>query len=121
MPETIQVPYDLRERTFQFSVRIIKWVRTLPHDIATQIVVKQLVESSTSVGANVEEADGADTPKDRVYKWTLSRKEARESRYWIRILRAASADSPDGEGLEQESTALVKILSTLINKGKNSM
>ena len=121
MSETRQAPYDVRERTFEFSVRIIKWVRTLPHDVGTQIVVRQLIESSTSVGANVEEADGADTPKDRVYKWTLSRKEGRESRYWIRILRSASADSPEAESLQQEITELVKILSTLIKKGKDCL
>ena len=121
MSETKQVPYDLRERTFQFSVRVIKWVRLLPRDMGTQIAAKQLIESATSVGANVEEADGADTAKDRVYKWTISRKEGRESRYWIRVIRAASADSPEAAALEQESIELVKILSTLINKGKQAL
>jgi four helix bundle protein len=72
MTESKKPPYDLRERTFQFSIRIIKWVRTLPRDLGTQIAAKQLIESATSVGANVEEADGCDTPKDRVYKWTLT-------------------------------------------------
>lgn len=118
MAETKQVPYDLRERTFQLSVRVIKWVRTLPRDLGTQIAAKQLVESATSIGANVEEADGADTPKDRVYKWTISRKEAREARYWVRVICAANTDSPEGQELVQECTELVKILSTLINKGK---
>jgi len=121
MAEAKQVPYDLRERTFQFSVRVIKWVRTLPRDLGTQIAAKQLIESATSVGANVEEADGADTPKDRVYKWTLSRKEAREARYWVRVICAANTESPEGQALQQECSELVKILSTLINKGKSSL
>lgn len=64
-PGKKDVPYDIRERTFLFSVRIIKWVRTLPRDMGTQIAARQLVEAATSVGANVEEATGADTPKDR--------------------------------------------------------
>ncbi len=109
-------PYDIRERTFLFSVSVIKWVRTLPRDLGTQIAARQLVESATSVGANVEEADGAGTTKDRVNKWTISRKEAREARYWIRVICAASADSPEGRALEQESTELINILSTLINR-----
>ena len=121
MSEAKQVPYDLRERTFQFSVQIIKWIRTLQYDIGTQVVVKQLVESATSVGANVEEADGADTAKDRIYKWTISRKEAPEARYWVRIIRAVSADSTEADGLEQECTEIVKILSALINKGKQAL
>ncbi len=120
-PGKKEVPYDIRERTFVFSVRIIKWVRTLPRDMGIQIAAKQLVESATSVGANVEEATGADSSKDRVYKWTVSRKEARESRYWIRVICAASVDSPEGRALEQESTELINILSALINKGRSSL
>jgi len=120
-PGKKDVPYDIRERTFVFSVRIIKWVRTLPRDMGIQIAAKQLVESATSVGANVEEATGADTSKDRVYKWTVSRKEAREARYWIRVVCAASVASPEGRALEQESSELINILSALINKGKGSL
>lgn len=115
------VPYDIRERTFLFAVSVIKWARTLPKDMGTQIAAKQLIEAATSIGANVEEADGADTPKDRVYKWTVSRKEARESRYWIRLICAAGAESPEGRALEQEGAELVNIISVLINKGKRSL
>jgi four helix bundle protein len=114
-------PYDIRDRTFLFAVRTIKWVRTLPRDLGTQVAARQLVESATSVGANVEEADGADTQKDRVYKWTLLRKEARESRYWIRVIHTATSDSAEARALEQESTELVNILSAMINKGKRSL
>ncbi|MBI3742613.1 MAG: four helix bundle protein, partial [Chloroflexi bacterium] len=107
-------PFDIRERTFLFSVNVIKWMRTLPKDLGTQIAARQLIESATSVGANVEEADGAGTTRDRVNKWTISRKEAREARYWIRVICTASADSPEGRALEQESTELINILSALI-------
>jgi len=93
-PSSQSKPYDIRERTFLFSVAIIKWVRKLPRDLGTQVAARQLVESATSVGANVEEADGAGTTKDRVNKWTISRKEAREARYWVRVICAATADSP---------------------------
>ena len=89
--------------------------------MGTQIAARQLIESATSVGANVEEATGADTAKDRVSKWAIARKEAREARYWIRVICAASVDSPEGRNLEQESTELINILSTLINKGKASL
>ena len=120
-PGKKDVPYDIRERTFQFSVQVLKWVRTLPRDMGTQIAARQLLASATSIGANVEEADGADTAKDRVYKWTLSRKEARESRYWIRVICAAGSDSPEGQALEQENSELINIVSTLINKGKRGL
>jgi len=120
-PGKKEIPYDICERTFLYSVRIIKWVRTLPYDMGTQIVAKQLVASGTSVGANVEEATGSDTSKDRIYKWTLARKEARESRFWIRVVGAVSLSTPEGEALEQESTEIINILSALINRSKVSL
>lgn len=109
-------PYDIRERTFLFSVNVIKWVRTLPKDLGTQIAARQLVESATSVGANVEKADGTRTAKDRVNKWTISRKEAREARYWIRVICAVNGYNDAGRALEQETTELIRILSALIDK-----
>lgn len=120
-PGKPDVPYDIRERTFLFAVRVIQWVRTLPNDMGTQIAARQLVRAATAIGANVEEADGADSPKDRLYKWTLSRKEGREARYWIRVICAAGSDSAEGRALQQECTELVKILSTLIRKGKQAV
>lgn len=120
---TTDKPFDIRERTFLFSVQVMQWARKLPRDIGMQVATKQLLEAATSIGANVEEADGADTPKDRVYKWTLSRKEARETRYWLRVICTADAtvDQKTGQALQQESTELINILSTLINKGKRSL
>lgn len=56
-----------------------------------------------------------------MYKWAISRKEAREARYWIRLLYTASADSPEAHALEQETTEFIRILSTLINKGKAAL
>jgi len=111
-------PFDIRDRTFLFAVDVIRWVRTLPKDLGTQVAARQLVRAATSIGANVEEADGADTAKDKVYKWALSRKEAREARYWIRVIVATTSASSQSHALAQESTELISILSTLISKNK---
>jgi len=120
-PGKEDVPYDIRERTFLFAVRVVKWARTLPKDVGTQIVAKQLISSATSVGANIEEADGTETQRDKVYKWSLSRKEARESRYWIRIICAVNCEDNEGLALKQESTELINIISVLIAKNKQSL
>lgn len=114
-------PYDIRERTFLFSVEVIKWVRRLPRDLGTQVAARQLVRSATSIGANVEEADGAETTKDRLYKWAIARKEGRETRYWVRVVCAANPQILDGMPLDNKCSELVKILSALINKGKASV
>ena len=108
------VPYDIRERTFQFAVRVIRAVRRLPKDVATRVVAYQLVKSATSVGANVEEADSAESTRDFIHKTSISRKEARESRYWLRVVRAAILDNQDFAALKQESNELVCILSAMI-------
>ena len=108
------VPYDIRERTFRFAVRVIQAIRCLPDDAATRVVAYQLVKSATSVGANVEEADGAESVRDSIHKTSIARKEARESRYWLRVIRAAILDDQEFAALEQESDELVRILSTMI-------
>lgn len=109
------VPYDIRERTFQFAVRVTRAVRDLPDDAATRVVAYQLVKAATSVGANVEEADAAESKRDFVHKMSIARKEARESRYWLRIVRASIAENDEWISLQQESEEIARILSTIIN------
>ena len=108
------VPYDIRERTFRFAVRTIRTAQRLPNDTATRVVAYQLIKAATSVGANVEEADGAESRSDFVHKLSIARKETRESRYWIRIVRASIADSEEWAALQQESEEIARILSAII-------
>ena len=112
------VPYDIRERTLQFAVRVIQAIRRLPEDAATRVLAYQLVKAATSVGANVEEADGAESTRDFVHKMSIARKEARESRYWIRIVRASIVDNENWISLQQESEELARILSAIINSAR---
>jgi four helix bundle protein len=112
------VPYDIRERTLQFAVRVIQAIRRLPEDAATRVLAYQLVKAATSVGANVEESDGAESTRDFVHKMSIARKEARESRYWIRIVRASIVDNENWNSLQQESEELARILSAIINSAR---
>ena len=70
--------YDLKERTFKFAQRILDIAE---HLLRCKVIQEQLVKSGTSIGANVEEADGTITKKDFVNKMVISRKEAKETRY----------------------------------------
>lgn len=110
------VPYDIRERTFQYAVKIVGLVRRLPRDAAADVLGRQLLRAATSVGANVEEADGATTARDRSYKRAIARKEAREARYWLRLIRSCVLDNQDARALQIESEELIRILSALIAK-----
>ena len=120
---TKEKPFDIKERTFGFGVRIVRLVNTLPRSIAGGKVAEQLVKSGTSIGANVEEADGAESKRDFVHKMSIARKEARETRYWLRIVRATglSKDTQEVGYLLQESDELVRILSAIIKSAKRSM
>ena len=109
---------DLIERTEKFADAVRQWVRTLPRTISNAEDVKQLVRSSGSVAANQIEADNALGDQDRLMKFRICRKEARESGLWIRLLDAGAEAALQQEKarLNDESAQLVKIYSTIINR-----
>ena len=114
MPE--KPPFDIRERTFLYGVRIVKFIRALPKDVAGVETARQLLKSGTSVGANVEESDGAESTADKIHKLKIARKEAKESRFWWRTIKEAELlNSAELDALLAESLELVKILSSSIN------
>jgi four helix bundle protein len=110
---------DLIERTERFANDVRQWVRMLPRTISNAEDVKQLVRSSGSVAANQIEADNALGDQDRLMKFRICRKEARESGLWIRLLDAGAANESllhEKTRLNDESVQLVKIYSTIINR-----
>jgi four helix bundle protein len=78
-------PYDIRRRTFQFAVRLLEVSARLPGTPEGSVVRQQLCRAGTSVGANVEEADGTVSGADRRKSLVIARKEALETRYRLRI------------------------------------
>lgn len=116
--ERKDVPFEIREQTFQFAVRVVKLVRRLPKTLDAVEIGRQLIKSGTSVGANVEEAHGAESQRNFVHKMSISRKEARESRYWLRLICAAILDDAEVKSLIQESDELVRILSAIVATAK---
>ena len=76
------------ERTFQFALLIIEVYKDLQSK-KEYVLSKQLLRSGTSIGANVEEAQAAQSRRDFIARRTIASKEARETRYWIRLLDAA--------------------------------
>jgi four helix bundle protein len=80
---------DLSERLLQFAARIIRVAAALPKSDAGQVIRGQMLASGTSVGANYEEACGAESRSDFVHKMRIVLKELRETRYWLRLILAA--------------------------------
>jgi four helix bundle protein len=82
-------------------------------------VAYQLAKAATSVGANVEEADGAESRRDFIHKLSIARKEARETRYWLRIVRA-SVPHEEWVLLQGESEEIARIISAIIGSAKRN-
>jgi four helix bundle protein len=115
---------DIAERSVAYSLRIIKLYRELDNDSTGRILGKQLLRSGTSIGANIHEAQGAQSTADFISKMSIAHKEARESAYWLRLLQDSGLISTDRlADLYDETDQLVKILSSILltsKKGKNS-
>lgn len=113
-------PFDLEERTSVFSEKIIVLCKSLKQDIVSRPIIDQLVRSSTSIGANYMEANGASSRKDFRNKIHICKKETQETKYWLRILKQCFPER-EGELLilwkeAQELTLIFqKITSSLSN------
>ncbi|MBU0458616.1 four helix bundle protein [Patescibacteria group bacterium] len=112
--------FDLEERTAKFGERIIDFIKTIPRNNITSPLVDQLIRSATSVGANYMEADGAESKKDFRHKISICKKEAKESRHWIRMIaNACSERKTECRVLWKEANELSLIFSSIVrNTGK---
>jgi four helix bundle protein len=113
-------PRDIAERTFEFAERIVALCRAAKsRDVAARVIIGQLVRAGTSVGANVEEAQGSHSRADFANKCSIACKEARETRYWLRLLAASGIVSTASlTDLLAECDELVAILTTIVKKAK---
>jgi four helix bundle protein len=107
--------YDLEERTAQFGVAIIELARSLPQDAVNAPLISQIVRAGTSVGANYMEADGAESRKDFRHRISICKKEARETRHWLRMIASSSPGSQDRcQLLLKEAHELTLIFSAIL-------
>lgn len=112
--------YDLEDRTFQFAKNVRIFLKTIKKTISNIEDGKQIIRSSGSIGANYIEANEALSKKDFVYRIKISRKEAKESTYWLKLIYETNEliNKDALEKLIQESIELKKILSAIIEKSK---
>ncbi len=110
--------FDLEERTFQFAKRTALYVKQLPRSISNLEYGRQVVDASGSVGANYIEANEALSKKDFVMRIKISRKEAKESAYWLRLIVETNDErwKQEGKNLLNEALELKKIFSSILTK-----
>jgi four helix bundle protein len=112
--------YDLEDRTFTFAKRVRALVKKLRKSIANIEDGKQVIRASGSVGSNYIEANESLSKKDFIMRIKICRKEAKESRYWLRLID--TYDKPEHESeredLVKEATELMNIFGAILNKSK---
>ncbi|HAW58181.1 MAG TPA: four helix bundle protein [Bacteroidales bacterium] len=115
--------FDLEGRTYNFAKDMRLWIKKLPKNLINVEDIKQLLKSSGSVGANYIEANEAISKKDFIMRMRISRKESKETTYWIRLILDTSLDSEldkEGDRLLNESIQLTKISSSIIENSLKS-
>jgi len=107
---------DLQYRLFRFAINVILSVRALPGGKEYDVINYQMIRSSTSSGANYEEAQGAVSKADFSNKIGISLKEMRESKYWISIIAEITEKNQEWIILRNESLELMNILGSIYTK-----
>lgn len=108
--------FDLEERTAKFGSAVIEFAKLVPVNTVTRPIVTQLVKSSTSVGANYCEADDTESRKDFKHKIGICKKEARETKHWLRMIISADQEQEGRANiLFQEAKELNLIFNAIIN------
>ena len=111
--------FDLEERTFNLAKAVVEFVSNLPKTLVNNELIKQVVRSSGSVGANYIEANESVSRKDYIFRVKVCRKEAKETIYWLRLLKVKDETLRGNQQyLIGEATELMKIFGSIIEKVK---
>jgi len=107
--------FDLGERTARFAEATLRLAKNIPDVTANRPIIRQLVASATSIGANYSEADDAPTDRDFCYKMAICRKEASETKYWLRMVATAEpACKQEARELWREARQLHLIFAKIV-------
>ena len=109
----------IEERGFQFSLKIIQIVRILQKN-NEYIFADQLLKCSTGIGANVSEAGAGQSKKDFISKMSIASKEARETRYWLRLIKEANIIEKFDEAYLDEIEQIIKILTKIVKTSQEN-
>ncbi len=109
-------PYDLGDRTLRFARMVRIYVKSLPENLSNLEYAKQLIRASGSIGANYIEAEEALSKKDFLMRIKISRKEAKEARYWLKLTEPKEVQATEKQELTQEATEIMKIFGSIVEK-----
>ncbi|BAZ49152.1 CHP02436-containing protein [Nostoc sp. NIES-4103] len=110
----------IQQKTFQFALKVINLYMKL-QDQREYVLSKQLLRSGTSIGANVEEASGGQSRKDFLAKMYIAYKEARETKYWLRLLQHSQLVNIDFTNELTDTDEIIRILSSIVKTTEKSI
>jgi four helix bundle protein len=114
-----QKAYDLEERTAVFGENVVEFCKSLPQNTINISLIRQVIRSGTSIGANYCEADGAESGKDFKHKIAICKKEAKETKHWFRMIAKANPDKSDKcRELWKEAHELALIFSSILKSDR---
>ena len=108
--------HDIYERIFNFIVDVLRFIDRLSKTYSNQVISNQLTRSVTSMGANSQEADGASSKKDFLHCFTITRKETKETIFWLKLIQKLNSDSVKIQTIIQEGSEINSIVSSIIKK-----
>ena len=112
----------LKSKSFDFAIRVVKLSRYLVQEKQEFVLSKQVLRSGTSIGANVEEANQAQSKKDFIHKLAIALKEATETNYWLRLMRESNTlEKALADSLLDDCQQIQRILTASIKTTKSGM
>lgn len=122
MNQVLKKTYDLEERTARFGIVVVQFCKSLPQDAVSKPLISQMVRSSTSIGANYMEANGASSKKDFRNKIAICKKEAQETKHWLRMIAGCFVNKRDeAEKYWKEAQELTLIFQKITNSLNQSL
>lgn len=115
---TAKKKYDLEDRTLRFAKDVRKYLRSVPKDVVNIEDIKQCTRSSGAIGANYREANESLSKKDFLMRIKISRKESKETVYWLSLIMCNEDQETERDELIQEGTELMKIFGAILEKSK---
>lgn len=121
MSERIDSKTKVKELAFEFAVALTTFLKTVPSTTVERELVRQLIRSGTSIGANVEEAAGARTRREFINSMNIAKREARETVYWLRIINATQSNGHHDLGqLISTAESLSRILTAIVKTSESN-
>ena len=112
----------IEEKSFQFAVDAVKTAKKVRSEHKEYDLTGQFVRSGTSIGANVNEAQKAQSRKEFIAKMSIASKEANETRYWIRLMKATGyLEEETGNRLQEQASELIRLLTRIVKSTQESI